>query len=192
MKQPKCKVCKNKECKKKFTPDRPMQTTCSFNCAIAYSKQLTEKREAKKKTKARVLLREYKKSDKPTLLQLAQKLVNQFIRLRDDGEKCISCHGDFSKGQKKNAGHYIPRSKSSLLRFNEDNLHLQCEYCNVHLHANLNNYRVSLIKKIGIERVKYLEDNKTTLKGWSVTELQEVIDVYRGKVKELKELTHFS
>jgi len=141
-----------------------MQTCCSYTCSIEYAKQLTAKREAKKKREARKALREYKKNDKPTLLQLAQKLVNQYIRLRDKGQPCISCGHDFTKGRQEHAGHYIARSKSSLLRFDERNINTQCNICNDHLSGNVAEYRVGLIKKIGIEEVEYLEANKTTLK----------------------------
>ena len=174
-----CKICKEK-----FIIERPMQTCCSYSCAIEYSKQLTVKREAKKKKDARKALREYKKTDKPTLLQLAQKLVNQYIRLRDKGQHCISCGHDFSKGRQEHAGHYIARSKSSLLRFDERNINTQCNICNDHLSGNVAEYRVGLIKKIGIKEVEYLEENKTALKTWTIEELQEVITMYRAKIKE--------
>ena len=183
----KTKSCKNKNCKKKFQPERQDQTVCSFECSIVYAKQLKEAREAKKKTEARKALREYKKSDKPTLLQLAQKLFNQYIRLRDKGLGCISCGHNFANGRQAHAGHYIARSKSSLLRFNENNTNVQCNICNDHLSGNIGEYRVGLIKKIGFEKVEYLEENKTTLKTWRVEELQEIIKVYRQKIKELRE-----
>lgn len=179
----KSKTCKNKECKKKFIPERQFQGVCSFECGIAYSKQLTEKREAKKKTEARKALREYKKSDKPTLLQLAQKLVNQYIRLRDKGLLCISCGHNFTNGRQEHAGHYIARSKSSLLRFDERNINTQCNICNDHLSGNVAEYRVGLINKIGLEEVEYLEANKTALKTWAIEELQTIIKTYRLKIK---------
>ena len=178
------KVCKNSECKQKFMPEREFQVACSFECAILYSKQLTVKREATKKRNAGKELRAYKKTHKPTLLQLAQKLVNQFIRLRDEKELCISCGHNFSNGRQAHAGHYIARSKSSLLRFSEENIHKQCSICNDHLSGNIGNYRVGLIEKIGIERVEYLEANATSLKTWTVEELQEVITKYRMKIKQ--------
>ena len=178
-KQKTCKICKSK-----FTPERDFQNTCDYLCAIEWSKKLTAKKEAKKKTDARVALREFKKNDKPVLLQLAQKLVNQYIRLRDKGLPCISCGHDFSKGRQEHAGHYIARSKSSLLRFDERNISTQCNICNDHLSGNVSEYRLGLIEKVGIKEVEYLEANKTALKTWTVEELQEVITEYRGKVKE--------
>ncbi len=179
-KQKICKVCKDK-----FTPERDFQVSCSINCAIEYAKQLRDKREATKKKNASKSLREHKKNDKPILLQLAQKLVNQFIRARDKFLNCISCGHDFNKGRQAHSGHYIARSKSSFLRFNEDNIHKQCSICNDHLSGNLNNYRIGLIKKIGLEKVEYLESNATSLKTWTVEELQEIIKKYRVKIKEI-------
>lgn len=181
----KLKTCKS--CKEKFTPERQMQTTCSYRCAIEYARYLQDKKAKAKKTEARVAIREFKKNDKPVLLQLAQKLVNQFIRMRDKGKPCISCGHDFTKGRQEHCGHYIARSKSSLLRFNERNLNTQCNICNDHLSGNIGEYRLGLIQKVGLDEVEFLEANKTALKTWTVEELQEVIATYRAKIKEIKQ-----
>jgi len=183
MKPRKQKTCKS--CKEKFLPERDFQNTCNYLCAIEWSKKLTAKKEAKKKTDARAALREFKKNDKPVLLQLAQKLVNQFIRLRDTNLNCISCNHNFANGRQRHAGHYVARSKSSLLRFDERNINTQCNICNDHLSGNVSEYRLGLIQKVGIKEVEDLEANKTALKTWTVKELQEVITEYRNKVKEL-------
>jgi len=186
MKQ-KLKTCKNKECKKKFTHENGLIGWCSPLCGFVYSQQLKAKKEKAKKTEARVAIREFKKNDKPVLLQLAQKLVNQFIRMRDKGKPCISCGHDFTKGRQEHAGHYIPRSKSSLLRFDERNINTQCNICNDHLSGNVGEYRLGLIQKVGLDEVEFLEANKTALKTWTVEELQEVITTYRAKIKEIKQ-----
>ena len=179
------KTCKNKNCKKKFIPEREFQNVCDYKCAIEYSKQLKEKKDAKKKTENRVALREFKNNDKPILLQLAQKLVNQYIRARDKGLNCISCDHNFANGRVENAGHFVRVSKSSFLRFNEDNIHLQCSYCNKELEGNEGAYKIKLTEKIGAERVRYLDENRSTLKRWTVKEYQEIITTYRKKLKEL-------
>ena len=180
------KTCKNNNCKMKFTPEREFQVACSYECSIHYAKQLISKREATKKENAGKELREYKKTHKPTLLQLAQKLVNQYVRLRDKGERCISCGHNFANGRQEHAGHYIARSKSSLLRFDERNINTQCSICNDHLSGNVAEYKVGLINKIGIKEVEYLESNKTALKTWTVEELKELITKYRAKIKQYK------
>ena len=179
MKQKICKLCKNK-----FTPQRQLQSTCSFDCAIEYSKVLEAKRAAAKKTDARVALREFKKSDKPVLLQLAQKLFNQYIRQRDSHLPCISC--STTNDIQYHASHFKPAGGYSYLRFDENNVHKSCVRCNSHLAGNLIHYRVALIEKIGIDEVKRLE-KPNQLKTWSVEELQDIIAIYRKKIKGVAE-----
>lgn len=184
-KPPKQKTCKI--CKDKFVPIQAMQPTCAdYFCIRANKvKEIAKDSKPKKTKEARLELREYKKTHKPTLLQLAQTLVNTYIRTRDEGLNCVSCNHNFNNGRIKNAGHYVRVSKSSFLRFHEDNINLQCSYCNNELNGNEGAYKSPLIAKIGIDRVKYLEENRTTLKTWTVEELQEIITKYRKKIKEM-------
>lgn len=90
----------------------------------------------------------------PELKREAQKVFNAFIRLRDEGKRCISCNGRDSTMQ---AGHYFSAGKYNILRFNEDNCHLQCVECNCYKEGNLEAYKENLIKKIGEERFAALE-----------------------------------
>ena len=89
------------------------------------------------------------------------------------------------KPKKINAGHYISSGKSKFLTFNEDNVHLQCEYCNTYKHGNPIDYRINLIKKIGVDRVEYLENNRHKTKKYTREELYEIIDKYKKKVKSI-------
>ena len=89
------------------------------------------------------------------------------------------------KLKKINAGHYISSGKSKFLTFNEDNVHLQCEYCNTYKHGNPIDYRINLIKKIGVDRVEYLENNRHKTKKYTREELYEIIDEYKKKVKSI-------
>jgi len=41
------------------------------------------------------------------------------------------------------------------------------------------------IKKIGVERVEWLEENGNQVKKWTIDELKEIIETYKAKVKEL-------
>ena len=173
------KTCKNKECKKKFKPERDFQAVCGYLCGIEYAKQLRDKREQKKKKDKRKKLREFKGNSKPDLLKKAQFEVNKFIRLRDSNETCISCGHDFANGRQAHAGHFVPVSKSSLLRFNERNINKQCNVCNDHLSGNLIPYKENLIKKIGLDEVAYLEKNQRALKTWTIEELKEIVKYYR-------------
>ena len=189
LKKPKKKKCKN--CLSFFIPDRLMQTTCGFECAIEYS----NKPKVQKKyiiDKHRELKKEFKENDKGTLLKLAQMTFNKYIRTRDSKvtNKCISCNytwGGLNHQRQAHASHYISTSKSRLLRFNEDNVHLSCQICNTHLSGNLAEYRIRLIEKIGLEKVEKLERlaNNNEPCRYSVEDYKKIIDTYKQKIKDL-------
>ncbi len=179
------KTCKNKECKQKFTPERQMQGVCSFSCAIAYSKQLEEKRCESNKKVARKALKQFNDSDINLLKRKTQEVCNKYIRLRDRKEPCISCLCPADAPRQFHAGHYRPQGGNSLLRYDDRNIHKQCSICNNHKSGNLVPYRENLIKKIGLKTVKELE-SMNTIKKWSKDELEALILQFKWKIKELE------
>jgi hypothetical protein len=117
----------------------------------------------------------------PKLTAKAQKVFNKYVRERDSENgyfTCISC-GKTLPIEQMNAGHYIPQKNSSLLRFNEYNVHGECISDNGFNEFHLINYRKNLINKIGQEMVDWLEENQRTIKKWTRTELIELIDKYK-------------
>ena len=173
LKKPKEKKCRY--CKNKFIPFSSFQPFCfKEECIKQHNKQEREKKAIKAK-------KEFKENDKPTLIKLAQVLVNRYVRLRDLNKPCISCEYKGSSRQ-IHAGHYKPVGNNQQLRYNTINIHAQCSICNNHLSANLVNYRVALIKKIGLEKVEWLECNHKTKK-YTVEYLQKLIKVFRKKIK---------
>lgn len=183
MKPKTCKICKDK-----FEPNKSTQVVCSPKCAIEYSKihlkkvKLLERKETIKKRKE---LKEKIKT-KGAWLNDLQKVFNTFIRLRDKDKPCISC-GTRKEYIKYDAGHYITVGSSPALRFNEDNVHKQCsKNCNNEKHGNIVNYRIRLVKRIGVERVELLESKRSEPKHYSIEEIKEMIKIYRLKIKELE------
>ncbi len=87
------------------------------------------------------------------LKKKAQEVFNKWIRERDKDQPCISC-GSWNTAH---ASHYFSAGKHNHLRFDEDNVHISCVFCNTFEHGNLINYRHELIKRIGIERLEALE-----------------------------------
>lgn len=106
--------------------------------------------------------------------------VNKFIRLRDKDLPCISC-GTF-KCEEFHAGHYIATTHQ-YLRFNELNINKQCSYCNTHLRGNLIPYRIELIKRIGLDKIEWLENNIHNDLKLTIPEIKEQIEIYKNKVK---------
>jgi hypothetical protein len=114
-------------------------------------------------------------------LKLAQMTFNKWIRHRDKGLNCISCD---KPPKKANAGHYFSQGGHSNVRFNEDNVHLQCEHCNSYLSGNLLNYRIGIEKRIGTARLIVLEVIAHETKKWTIQELNEIIETYKKKLKD--------
>jgi len=129
----------------------------------------------------------------PKLLADCQKTFNEYIRLRDRIDescfKCISC-GQIKRNDQMNAGHYYSVGSYAGLRFNEDNCHSQCIYCNKYLSGNLIEYTKNLPAKIGKEKFERLEITAGAYKRngvkWHRFEIELLIKIYKEKVRELK------
>jgi len=172
-----------KECKRKFTPNPNMflPPTCEkMECRIAYANKHLNKKAKEKKQVARKELKQFNNSDINILKRLAQKLFNQFIRLRDKDLPCISC--GTTNDIQYHASHYRPATNSRL-RFDERNVHKSCATCNSIKSGNLSEYRIALIEKIGLQTVEELEATNEPYR-YSIEELQEIITKYRQKIKE--------
>jgi len=172
VKQVKCKICRGL-----YTKLSMMHKVCSPPCAIELTRQEKEKKARKEYLAKKVIMR-----SKRDWLKLAQQAFNAFIRARDAGQPCISCQRHHN-GQ-YHAGHYLTTGARPELRFEESQVHLQCAPCNNHLSGNIALYRINLIKKIGIDRVEWLEGPHEPKK-WTIERLQTIIKEYKAKLKEL-------
>ena len=127
-----------------------------------------------------------KKKTLPKLKADCQKIFNEYIRLRDSGKPCISCGGD---GEMQ-AGHYYSVRGYDGLRFDEDNVFCECVRCNCFDESHLIGYGSNLINRIGIDRYKALQERailyKKFGKKWSRSEIEEMIKIYKEKLKQLK------
>jgi hypothetical protein len=179
----KSKLCKN--CKEKFTPDRPLQAVCGYKCANEYAKKQREKQAKKEWVKEKKMLKE-KLLTHSDYIQLIQKVFNTYIRKRDAGKPCISCNRPLIN--KFDAGHFYAAGSNPAIRFHEDNVHGQCVHCNRDKHGNLLEYREGLIKRIGMIRFLELEDLKfTKTSKYSIDELKDLIKFYKLKIKQLEQ-----
>jgi len=176
----KCKNCRDKFIPKVFNIkycDKELCRSVMIKEALKKSKAKKVKewnKEKKVRKEALKTLSEYKKE--------LQVIFNKFIRLRDKGLNCISCN---KPAKKENAGHYRSVGGNPELRFEELNNNLQCEYCNTYLHGNLIDYRINLIKKIGIDKVEWLE-GKHDPKHYTIEQIKGLKVMYRLKIKQLE------
>lgn len=132
-------------------------------------------------------IKKYKGKSISYLKKKATIHFNKFIRLRDSKDGMGYC---ISSGQtlhvpsaNAHAGHFYSGGKYPALRYNEDNVHLQGKSDNYFAGGNLLEYRKNLIKKIGEERVKILDDkaswSKRNVFKWDRWFLIEIIEKYK-------------
>jgi hypothetical protein len=176
LKDKKCKVCSVL-----FTPLRPLQSCCTWECANIYAKELNEKKEKKDWQKRKATLKKELLS-LSDWLKLAQQVFNKYIRERDKNQLCISCQ---KPPLKKNAGHFYNANNHYNVRFDERNVHLQCEHCNTFLSGNLISYRENLIKKIGITDFNNLSEIAHVTRKYNIQEIKELIELYKNKLKNI-------
>jgi len=155
-----------------------MQSVCSPKCALAQVKvkKLKARDEAHRARK-----RELRNNDRSHQLRETQKVFNQYIRLRDQGVGCISC--GITTGQ-MHAGHYRTTKAQPALRFNEINCHKQCAQCNSFKSGNITEYRINLIRKLGVDLVEWLEIDHKRPSRWTIDELKLIRKYYQQAVKE--------
>ena len=128
-----------------------------------------------------------KKETVGSLTKKLQKIFNEYIRLRDKDKPCISCGNYFDK---MDAGHFYPRGGYSGLKFDEDNVHAECQRCNRFDDAHLIGYAENLKRKIGDQDYAALQERARAYKAngykFGRVELREMIECYKHKVNALK------
>lgn len=171
-----------------------VKTPVGFFCSHDHVWEFVSKERAKKAKKAidaslkkeRKIFRERKEKLKTVgdYTKEAQASINKYIRLRDDGKPCISCGSlpEQKLGGTMDAGHYRSRGSAGHLRFNVFNIHAQCVKCNRYNSGNAVDYRISLIKKIGLDRVEKLENDNSPRK-FTIEYLKRVKKIFNKKYR---------
>lgn len=124
---------------------------------------------------------------KTNLVAKLDKVFSLYIRLRDSIPngyfKCISC-GQIKRFDQADCGHFYSRTHMAT-RFDEDNAHSECSFCNRFCADHLIGYQTNLIKKIGMSRFELLSVKSHSVKKWSDFELEAMIKHYTLEVKRL-------
>jgi hypothetical protein len=171
---------KCRQCGIEFAPIyNSTQRACSPECAILDARDRALQAQLKRNRKQK---KEFYENDRSWQTARTQEAFNKFIRVRDKNLPCISCQ-KFPKA--RYAGHYKSIGSHPELRFHEDNVNVQCDPCNRHKSGNQAEYRINLIKKIGLKRVEALE-TKTEAKKYTLDELRRIKQFYKDKVKEME------
>ena len=186
MKEAKKKKCR--ECKKEFKPRSTTQFACSWECAILIAEAKKENDFKKKLKEERIKTKEMKRKliTPSEMKQKLQTIFNRFIRLRDQGNNCISCQKPL--GEKYHAGHLYSVGRFPELRFDDENTNGQCHWCNLHLHGNGVLYRIGLENKIGKKRMNQLDERAGVARNYMAHEIEEMAEEYKRKIKKIKKI----
>lgn len=181
----KAKKCRVASCGASFVPARLGQAVCSPACAILDAPVNREKARKSLAEVGRKELRAEKERIKPKgqYMREAQAAFNAWVRERDAALPCVSC-GRHHQG-KYDAGHYRTVGSNPALRFEPLNVWKQCSPCNTRLSGNLVNYRVELVRRIGVEKVDWLEGPHEP-KRYTIEDLKTMTADYRAMTRELK------
>ncbi|WP_313447358.1 recombination protein NinG [Pseudomonas sp.] len=194
IKQRRQKACGNPACGAKFTPMQLGQKVCGWQCGLAIAKEPANQQVARKaiaqRDRREIQVRREKLKSRSEHMREAQALFNEFIRLRDAGQPCISCDSvpsdhDLITGSRWDAGHYRSVGACPELRFEPLNVHRQCVKCNRNLSGNAVEYRIRLVKRIGADQVGWLE-GPHKLQRLTIEDLQAIKALYRQKLKDLR------
>ena len=175
------------KCGAEFEPLNAYNSTIKqkmcISCLIAKGAEKRNKTAKKEWSKEKALIKDKIKTHSEWLRDL-QKVFNTYIRVRDYQKPCISC--DRPLISKHDAGHFFSVGAYPNIRFNEDNVHGQCVYCNQHLHGNISEYAIRLPYRIGQERYDKLLLDRNESNKLTVSDIKVKIEYYKNKIKEIE------
>jgi hypothetical protein len=183
LKEVKQKTCK--ACGGKFRPSLSTQKACSVKCALdlAPANQDKARKAIAQRERREIKVRKERVKSRADHVRETQAVFNEWVRLRDAALPCVSC-GRHHEGQ-YHAGHYRTVGANPELRFEPLNAWKQCAPCNNHKSGDIVNYRIELVKRIGADRVEWLEGPHEAQR-YTIEDLKAIKAEYRAKIKELK------
>ena len=113
-------------------------------------------------------------------------VFSHYIRQKDAVNEiatCVTC-GARAHWKKMQNGHYVARNHMST-RYDEENCHVQCVGCNMFKGGNMDEYSLFLIKQYGKAILPKLNKKKQTIHKMSIPDYQELVEIYKEKIKEL-------
>ena len=129
-----------------------------------------------------------KSKNKKTAKQKADKEFSRFIRLRDADENgvCVCCTcGKRHYWKQIHAGHWRKRDKEAT-RYDERNVHAQCNYCNTYRGGEEYEHFLHIVEKHGEDVADELyQKSQTSLMKRKQFDYEYIAHEYRQKVKQI-------
>lgn len=180
----KCRACKVEIPTVKDSLPVQKKGFCDFDCMAAHGLSLARKAQEKAK-RAETRRRKEALKSKGDWMKEAQAAFNRYIRIRDKNKPCISSGRPLEQealGGGYDCGHYRSTGAAPHLRFNVFNAHGQSKHDNRYLSGNVVDYRIRLIKRIGLERVERLEQDNSE-KRYTIDYYKRIKSVFSKKAR---------
>ena len=123
-----------------------------------------------------------KKPTRKTLITKLDNVFSEYIRRRyakNEIATCVTC-GKKDHWKKLQAGHFMSR-KHYATRWDEDNVEVQCSACNVFRYGE----QYLFAKYLGTEKADMLLAKSREAVKFPDWEIQEMIELYKNKIKDL-------
>ena len=179
----KFKTCK--WCEVEFSPFNSMQKCCAPKCALLFTRAEHGKKESKAE-RSELKRRKEKLMTMSDHMRLTQAVVNRYVLAKNKDMPCICC-GKSPYSGVRHAGHFKSRGANSFLTFNLWNIWPCCYSCNVEKGGNIHCYREGLVKRIGLEKLDYL-DNAPRSRIYEIEYLKRMRKIFNKKIKIIDKL----
>ena len=105
------------------------------------------------------------------------------MREKHKGEVCELCGEPFTVSH-----HFIPKSKSIALRYDEKNLILLCKRCHFCIHRTTHKYtQGALIGHLrGLKWIDYINTHNVKSKPLTIKDLEKIVDKYTKLINKFK------
>lgn len=130
-----------------------------------------------------------KESDRKAWIKKIDEVFSKWLRLSQSDSNgivlCFTCGTRRHYLDQMQDGHYVSRNYLAL-RWDEENNHIQCYYCNMILKGNYPMYSLKMVEKYGPDILQKLEIKKNNLVKWTLFEYKLFFDIYNNRLKELE------
>lgn len=119
-------------------------------------------------------------SKRRKLIDKADRLLQDWMRIKHQGEVCEVCGEPFEVSH-----HFIPKSQSTVLRFDEKNLIKLCHKCHYGIHrtGRASLYIAQIATQRGQNWVKYITTQKNKITTLKTKDLEDKINYYNNKIE---------
>ena len=123
----------------------------------------------------------------------ACKIVQLYVKLLETDEngygKCCSC-GEVKAWGNLHGGHFQPKGRNyNAACLEEDNVHIQCETCNIYRQGNVAGYSQYMQANYDNEVIEYLKKKSYEIQ--DIEDTRETARIYKQKCKDLAKQKNF-